>query len=275
MIKKVFHLADIHIPNSEDKLPFMKMLKRALSEIAKEASKYNREEIRIVVTGDIFCHKIRTSNEAIHTFVTMLNYLDAIGKTIIIAGNHDMLMNNLDRLDSISPVFAYKKAYDNVIYADKTLNYKSGIIEDDNIIWAVFSSFEDFNPPFLENIKTLHPDKTIVGLFHGDVVGSRTDIGRVSEIGLSLDTFKDCDCVMAGHIHRYQTLRKNGVPFVYAGSLFQKDIGENVSGHGYVLWNMEDLSYEHKEVPNDYSTYVFNIESYEDVKEDIEKVINL
>lgn len=275
MIKKVFHLADIHIPNSEDKVPFMQMLKRALSEIAKEAAKYKREEIRIVVSGDIFCHKIRTSNEATHTFVTMLNYLDAIGKTIIIAGNHDMLMNNLDRLDSISPLFAYKKAYDNVVYADKVLNYKSGIIEDDNVIWAVFSSFEDFNPPILENIKETHPDKTVIGLFHGDVVGSKTDIGRVSEVGLSLDTFKDCDCVMAGHIHRYQTLRKNGVPFVYAGSLFQKDIGENVSGHGYVLWDLEDLSYEHKEITNDYATYVFNIESYDDVKNDIEKVINL
>ena len=91
MIKYIIHIADLHIPNSEENRPYMEMLKQGLAEVLKEVKKHNKDEVRIVVAGDIFHNKIKTSNEAKKMFHETLNYLNAIAKTIIIAGNHDLL----------------------------------------------------------------------------------------------------------------------------------------------------------------------------------------
>ena len=61
MIKKIFHLADIHIVNQLDKRPYDQMLKQAVAEIYKEIKKYDKEEVRIVISGDIYHQKIKTS----------------------------------------------------------------------------------------------------------------------------------------------------------------------------------------------------------------------
>ncbi len=275
MISTIFHIADLHIPNSEDNRPYMEMLKQALAELLKETKKLNKDEFRIVIVGDIFHNKIKTTNEAKKIFHETLNYLNAIGKTIIIAGNHDMLENNHDRIDSISPTFDIKDVYPNITYADKVLNYKSGYIKDDNIIWALYSMFDKFAKPNIDGLKEQYPDCKIIGLYHGDIVGAVTDVGRMSESGIDTNVFKECDCVMAGHIHRQQEIKKNGVPIVYAGSLFQQNGGENTTGHGFLIWDLDKMKYKHHEVTNKYKTYRFKITSYDDVAEDTEKLLNL
>lgn len=275
MIKKVFHIADLHIPNSEDNRPYMEMIKQALAELLRETRKYEKDEFRIVISGDIFHNKIKTTNEAKTIFHETLNYLNVIGKTIIIAGNHDMLENNHDRTDSISPTFDIKDVYPNITYADKALNYKSGYIKDDNVIWALYSIYDKFTKPNIDGLKEKFPECKIIGLYHGDVVGAVTDTGRMSENGIDTNVFNECDCVMAGHIHKFQEIKKNGVPIVYAGSLFQQNGGENTTGHGFLIWDLETNKYEHHEVTNNYKTYTFKITSYEDVAEDVEKLLNL
>ena len=275
MIKYIIHIADLHIPNSEENRPYMEMLKQGLAEVLKETKKYNKDEVRIVVAGDIFHNKIKTSNEAKKMFHETLNYLNAIAKTIIIAGNHDMLENNHNRIDSISPTFDIKDVYPNIVYADKVLNYKSGYIKDDNVIWALYSIYDKFAKPNIEGLKDEYPNHKIIGLYHGDIVGSVTEAGRVSENGINTDVFKECDFVLAGHIHKHQEIKKNGVPIVYAGSMFQQNSGENTTGHGFLIWNLQNNKYKLHEVTNRYKTYKFKIKSYEDVNEDLERLINL
>ena len=275
MIKKVFHLADLHIPNNSKERPYMDMIKQCLAELLKETKKYDKDEFRIVVVGDIFHDKIKANNEAKRMFHETLNYLNAIGKTIIIAGNHDMLEHNHDRIDSISPTFEIKDVYPNITYADKVLNYQSGYIVDENIIWALYSMYDGFAKPNIEGLKEKNPDATIIGLYHGEVAGAVTDVGRMCEAGIDTDVFKECDCVMAGHIHKFQEIKKKGVPIVYSGSVFQQDCGENTTGHGFVIWDIEKMKYKLHEVKNDYKTYKFKITSYEDVENDVEKLINL
>ena len=41
MIKKVFHLADLHIPNNSKERPYMDMIKQCLAELLKETKKYD------------------------------------------------------------------------------------------------------------------------------------------------------------------------------------------------------------------------------------------
>lgn len=144
MIKKIIHIADVHIPNLEDKRPYSEMLKRFLAEVYNEVKGMEQDEFRIVLVGDTFHQKIKASNEASSMFHTMLNFLNAIGKTYIVAGNHDMLENNHDRKDSITPTFEIKGAYPNITYLDKELSYKSGCLVDDNIVWVLYSMFESF-----------------------------------------------------------------------------------------------------------------------------------
>lgn len=275
MIKTIFHLADLHIPNDVKNRPYMDMIKQCLAELLKESKKYNKDEIRIVVAGDIFHNKIKTTNEAKQMFHETLNYLNAIAKTIIIAGNHDMLENNHDRIDSISPTFEIKDVYPNIIYADKALNYKSGYIKDDNVIWALYSMYDKFAKPNIDGLREENPNCKIVGLYHGDVAGAVTEVGRMCENGIDVNLFKECDYVMAGHIHKHQEIKKNGVPIVYAGSVFQQNSGENTTGHGFLIWDIEKNKYKLHEVKNNYKTYKFKITSYEDVKDDVEKLLNL
>ena len=275
MSKKIFHIADLHIPNTEDNRPYMEMIKQALAELLKETKKLENDEFRIVIVGDVFHNKIKTTNEAKKIFHETLNYLNAIGKTIVIAGNHDMLENNHDRIDSISPTFDIKDVYPNITYADKALDYKSGYIKDENVIWALYSMFDKFAKPNIDGLREQYPDCKIIGLYHGDIVGAVTDVGRMSENGIDTDVFKECDCVLAGHIHRQQEIKKNGVPIVYSGSLFQQNSGENTTGHGFLIWDLETMKYKHHEVTNNYKTYKFKITSYEDVSEDTEKLLNL
>ena len=139
MVKKIIHIADIHIPNEQKSKPFAKLLKQMVADIVKEIEGLDPSEVRIVIAGDIFHHKIKATNEAQSMFHELLNLLNIICKTIIIAGNHDMLENNTDRVDSISPTFEIRNVYPNVVFLDKVLDYKSGYIVDDNIIWILYS----------------------------------------------------------------------------------------------------------------------------------------
>lgn len=274
MIKKIIQIADIHIPNSEEIRPYSEMIERFLAELYSEVKELDKDEFRIVIVGDIFEQKIRTSNEATEIFHNMLNFLNAIGKTIIIAGNHDMLENNKDRRDSISPTFTIKNVYENITYLDKELDYKSGIIEDDNIIWVLYSMFENFKQPDMTLLRNEYPNSKIIGLYHGNIPGAVTDIGVQMENGIDTSLFKECDCVMAGHIHKHQEIKKNGVPIVYSGSLFQKDSGENITGHGFVIWDIENMTYKLHEVSNNYRICKFTLTDYEDIQNNEERLLN-
>jgi hypothetical protein len=74
---------------------------------------------------------------------------------------------------------------------------------DGNIVWCVYSIFENNKRPDIESARAqFGDDKTYVGLFHGPLVGSTTDIGYEIEHGYNLDIFEGCDMVMCGDIHK-------------------------------------------------------------------------
>jgi DNA repair exonuclease SbcCD nuclease subunit len=276
MVKKVIHISDIHIKNSIKDTNIDKKVKNLVSSVVSyvKESGLDKREIRIVIAGDIYDQKVKASNEANSVFYWMLNIFNSLCKVIIIAGNHDMLENNMDRMDSISPTFEIKGVYKNVAYLDKKLGYKSGIMTDDNIVWVDFSMFDKYAPQNIKVIREQYPDSKVIGLYHGNIPGAMTDAGYTIDKGIDTKEFKGCDCVMAGHIHKYQVIKRNGVPIVYAGSPFQQDAGENVSGHGYVVWDLETMKHEHIDVENDYKIYKFEITSYDDVENDEEFFLN-
>ena len=275
MVRYIISISDIHVRNFKRMEETSEMLEKCVEFCKDFSSQYNSEDIRIVIAGDVFDQKISASNESKVLVSWFLRELNKIAKTIVICGNHDYLMNNASRLCSLTPVFSMSN-FENCSYLDMDLGYASGCVIDDNIVWCLFSTFEDFNRPEIDLLRIEHPDKTFIGLIHADINGAKTDVGRVTEKGLNADYFKGLDFVIAGHIHKRQEIKQNGVKIVYCGSLMQNNMGENLSGHGGVIWDVENKSYETFDLDRgDYGFYKFIIENENDIENDCEKILNL
>lgn len=282
MITKIISCADIHFPQLKGIDELKEILTTFIEQCKKIVKKEGADNVRIVILGDIVNNKTNITSELILAVNWFFTELDKICKTIVIAGNHDFLMNNTGRVDSLTPLFEIGD-YKQVIFLDKELDYNSGIWVDDNIAWCLYSSFSGFNTPDilihkevnkgLENAPELY-----VGLIHGDVNGAITTTNRVTENGIDPGVFEGCDFVMAGHIHKRQVIKRDGVNIVYCSSINQKDMGESVNGHGFVLWDTEDpeyIEYKFVDIPNpDGGYYKFEINDINDIKEDKEELLN-
>ena len=202
MVTKIIACSDIHIPS----LKGIDELKETLTVFIDKCKKIVKDEdgpenVRIVVAGDIFHNKLAITNESILCAHWFFSELDKICKTFIVIGNHDFLMNNTGRVDSLSPLFeigSYKQVY----FLDKELGLQSGIYKDDNIAWCLYSSFTGFNTPEIEMFReadsgTSNPANVYVGVIHGDVNGAITTTNRVTENGLEPGVFDGCDFVIA------------------------------------------------------------------------------
>lgn len=286
MITKIIACADIHFQSHKEnealKEGLEKFYARCREIVAQEGGP---EHVRIVVAGDIFHNKITITNECILNVHEFLYTLNNIAKTIVLIGNHDYIESNTDRIDSLTPIFTIGKRglgnLDNTIYLDDVLGRKSGCYVDDNVVWCLYSHFDANAEPDIKSMEITHPkDKyTYVGVIHGEISGSENAEGYTFENSLPTDIFKNCDFVIAGHIHRRQAIVENGVPIVYCSSLVQQDMGESVTCHGFVVWDLDNPTgkpqYEFEDIENgDFGFFKFEIESPEDIDEDKEKPLN-
>ena len=283
MVTKIIACSDIHIPS----LKGIDELKETLTVFIEKCKKIVKDEdgpenVRIVVAGDIFHNKLAITNESILCAHWFFSELDKICKTFIVIGNHDFLMNNTGRVDSLSPLFEIG-SYNQVYFLDKELGLQSGIYKDDNIAWCLYSSFTGFNTPDINVHKeaekgTDNPAEIYVGVIHGDVNGAITTTNRVTENGLDPGIFDGCDFVIAGHIHKRQEIKKNGVRIVYCSSIRQRDMGESINGHGFVVWDTEDaedIEYKYVDIPNpNGGFYKFVVNDVSDIQNDKEELLN-
>lgn len=275
MITKIIACADIHIRNLRRQDEYVEQLKKFLASCQEICNENGAENTRIVVAGDILHNKLEISGEGYTITSWFLSKLDEIAKTYVIAGNHDMNMSNVERMDPLSAIFKmchFKQTY----FLDKELDYESGCLHDDNVVWCLYSSFDNLSRPNIEEMRVHYPNCTYVGLFHGEVKNAKTDTGYIAEHGKETSLFDGIDFGILGHIHRRQCIKNNGVPLVYCGSLIQQDHGENISGHGFVVWEVEKQSYEEIDLSNNnFGFYTFTINDIEELDEDKEDVINL
>lgn len=269
-IKYVVHMADIHIRNIKLHAEYKEVFVTLISDLKTLLADCDREEIRILIAGDLVHQKITITNELMMLGTWFLKELEAIGNVVLIAGNHDLLENNKGRMDSITPMVE--------LLGDKEIAYykESKCYEDGNIVWCVYSIFEENARPDIESAKLEYGrDKTYIGLFHAPVENAKTDIGYEIDHGASLEIFEGCDIVMLGDIHKRSVFNHKGIPIAYPSSLIQQNFGENVSKHGFLVWNLEDNSYTEHDVVNNHGYYQFKITSSDDVENNTEKITNL
>lgn len=272
-IKKVIHCSDIHIKNLLRHDEYAEQLTKFIDKCKEIAEPYEKNEIRIVIAGDLIDQKNNITPELITFVSTFIRELEEIAQVIVIAGNHDLIVNNLSRKDAISSIFE-TAAFQNSYLLDMELNYQSGCVVDDNITWCLYSIFDNFNQPNIIETQREHPNNKMIGLYHGMIIGSMLYNGNIVDSGVQGELFEGCDCVMAGDIHKQQELKRGDVKIIYPSSLIQQNYGETVTQHGFVLWDIETMQNEFISLNNDYGMYKFEINNIEDIDNDKEILIN-
>jgi DNA repair exonuclease SbcCD nuclease subunit len=272
MIKFIAHIADLHFRTYKRHEECMDISKKFFDEI-KEFMKKNRlqrDEMRIVIAGDVVHQKITISNELSVLVSWFMEECTKLCPTILIAGNHDLLENNKDRIDTLSPIL------DKKIYGDKISYFKdSDCFLDDNVVWCVYSIFHENQRPDIEKSRKKYGnDKKYIGLYHAPVNGAYTSIGYEFEDSTDLIQFEGCDAVMMGDIHHRQSFKHNGINIAYSSSLIQQDFGERISKHGYLMWDINTLNFTEHDIDSDYGYYVFKINTLEDIDKEREYVTN-
>jgi len=264
MINYIFHISDIHIRTTQYHDIYQKQFEKLYSDI--ENFSYPKENVRIVITGDLFHQKIHISNEQLLLASNFLKRLTNYGKVIIIPGNHDFLENNVERIDSITPVVELLNHSDIIYYKNQ------GVYEDENIDWVVYSLYDDNIKPKFKNKK----DKLCVGLFHGPIQGLSTDIGYTFDDAYNTLNFTGLDLLLCGDIHKRQTFElPDGGQAIMIGSLIQQDFGEKIKHHGYGIYNVENNEYKFYDIYNDSPFMFFSINDISDIENGKEELLNL
>ncbi len=258
MIKKILHFSDLHIKMYKEH----DLYKDLLVNFFKKAKEENPD--RIVFTGDLVHNKNQMTPELVSMISYVLQESSKICKSIFLIGNHDFLENNLNRLDSISPVVEYLKN-DNIVYYTEKGQYT-----DDNVDWIVYSLKTHNEPP-----KISKSNNTKIGLFHGPVSGLTTDKGFQFKDGYDSDKFIGCDLVLCGDIHKRQTFEiPDGKKAYMVGSLICQNYGESATKHGYGVYDLESDKYTYKDLFNPSPYLKFKINSDDVVIKNNEILIN-
>ena len=258
MINKIVHFSDLHLRLFQ----YHNQYKEIITDALKQWEEIKPD--RIVFTGDLVHSKNQVTPELIEITRWVLNECSKIAKTILIIGNHDFVENNMDRLDTITPILDSMKNDNILYYKDK------GLYEDENVVWVVYSLRTHNEPPKIERVE----GKKHIGLFHGPVQGLSTDVGYEFNEGYDPFKFKGCDLVLCGDIHKRQIFDIPEGKAYMVGSTIQQNFGESVSSHGYGVYTIDDDNYEFTDLDNVSPFLQFKITDIEDLENGKEVLLN-
>ncbi len=250
-LKRIYHIADIHIRNVKRHKEFRGVFEKMFEEIRKRGT----EDSIIYLAGDIAHAKLEMSPELVKEITWLFTECSNTCPTILIAGNHDCNMNNQDRLDVLSPIVQALNLPNFTYLKDTSVHWIDGVA------FSVFSIFDKKENWVMADDFTLQSARLKVALFHGPVDHSQTDVGYVvSSRHFTTDLFDGFDLALLGDIHKRQELiSPKGCKCVYAGSLVQQNFGETLDKHGFLVWDLETLTYEEVDIKNDYGYYTMDI----------------
>jgi len=258
-IDNVVHIADIHIRLTKRHDEYTSIFKKLYDSLDKVKKVTNAV---LVIAGDVFHNKSDLSPECVKIGSDFLkNCADRI-PTILTAGNHDATLANKSRLDCLTPIVDALN-HPNLFYLKD-----SDVFRYENILFNNFSVFDD--PDKYTNYNTIptrYKNETDhhIALFHGPVNNAVTDVGyTVSSRSITNELFDGHHMAMLGDIHKHQILQEfddiNQKPIiVYAGSMVQQNHGEDLKGHGFLLWDLKRRVFKHYELLNDYGFYTIEI----------------
>ena len=249
----IYHLADLHIRNLKRHKEYREILNQFLADVDSQ----KKENAVIYLAGDIAHAKTEMSPELVREITWFFNECANRFPTFVITGNHDCNLNNMDRLDVLTPIC------DNLNNPNLYYLRDTGTTHiNDELTFTVYSILDKkANWPLGKDVE----GKTKICFFHGPVDAARTDIGYVvSSNNFTPDMFDGFDMVLMGDIHKRQIVqhrdKANGKPIVvYAGSVVQQNHGEYLENHGYLLWDVKNETFEEFNIHNDYGYLTIDV----------------
>jgi DNA repair exonuclease SbcCD ATPase subunit len=250
-VDRILHIADVHIRTLKRHDEYRTVFEKLYS-ICREKVTENPNTL-IYLAGDIVHAKTDMTPELVSIVTEFLDTLSRIAPTVLIAGNHDCNLNNLNRMDALSPIVnLIDSDFNNLYYLKQT-----GIYTIHNIDFVLNSVYEQ--PENFILAKDVPGDNTKIVLFHGSVDMASTDIGTTMKNKyITIDTFDGYDYGMFGDIHKFQYLDSNS-KFAYAGSLIQQNFGEGLT-HGIIEWDIENDKSKFIKIHNDWTYHTIEIE---------------
>ena len=255
-IKKIAHLADIHIRKLHRFVEYRDVFNRLYKKLRK------LKPDLIYIGGDVVHGKLDTSPEEIRLVADFFLNLADISDLLIIPGNHDCNLNNTSREDVLSPIV------DLVQQINPRIHYwkKSGVYDLGGCKFGFLSVF-DITKDNKPNVKNLPKAKDIDGehkiaVFHGGVGRFEVDTGLwMSDDNVNANNFAGYDMVLLGDIHKRQFIDDNE-RIAYPGSLIQQNFAE-APEHGFLLWDVDTRKSEFVQIENDYGYKTIRVEDGE------------
>lgn len=253
-ISHIVHISDIHIRLYNRQKEYADIFQKLFQKIKEIKSTI--PNLIIIITGDLLHSKNILSPESILITQQFLQRLAEITTTILIAGNHDALLTNNQREDSITAI-TKNIEIPNFHY----LKY-SGVYIYENLAIAV-NSIIDNKWIFARDIQRRDTTTHTVALYHGSVGLCETGVGFRMRGEKLVDDFAGYDYALLGDIHKFQFMDPEGKRIAYASSLIAQNFSEWNHPHGLLLWDLFEGNHKYHEIPNTFGFFVFNLHNNE------------
>ena len=236
-IDKIFHISDIHIRTLKRHREYRQVFQRMFDFIETHCTGNSVA----VVTGDIVHSKLDMSPELVQMLVDFFNGFTI--PTIVILGNHDMNLNNMHRVDAVSPVLDVIKN-SNIHFIKE-----NGLFELGGVVWNHMAV--DKTPADYIRANEFEAEYKIA-MHHGAVNTAKTDIGyQISNEHVGVDLFAGHDITLLGDIHKPAQFLDDAKTIAYPGSLIQQNHGEALI-HGLLVWDLDRRTADFHEIENEY-----------------------
>ena len=255
----VVHLADVHLRtgnvvgcrDQEYRSVFDALRADILQRCADAVA---NGTLLVVVSGDIFHNKSKLESTTVRLWNAFVDTLTALGSVFVICGNHDFRQEDPDMPDLIEGLIENDKHHA-ITYLNQT-----GVHITRDVALGVVSIKDTLNPfstrgavdelPAFPKVERTPAVRRALALFHGTVhesaVATLDGSSGTNFIGaypLSWIEAGGYDAALLGDNHKQQVgATASGMAWGYPGSLVQQDVGEPLYGHGYLLWDLHDMT---------------------------------
>jgi DNA repair exonuclease SbcCD ATPase subunit/DNA repair exonuclease SbcCD nuclease subunit len=248
-IKKIYHIADVHIRNLKRHTEYREVFERLYQYISDTKTEHSI----IVLAGDIVHAKTDMTPEVVEMTQTFLKRLSDILPTILIPGNHDANLNNPSRLDALTPIVNALE-HPNLHYLKDDGVWKMGGISFSHS--SVFGSSKEIIPA-----DEVSGDYKIA-LYHGPVDKVKTEHGfEIENKNVNVESFNGYDLVLLGDIHvPNQSLNSEGTISYVGSTIMQNHSEAKYPEHGILVWDVESKKSEFVPIHNDYGYITIDVE---------------
>lgn len=228
---RIAHISDIHIRNFKYHAEYRETFENLYEQLR------DLKPDLVVNTGDTAHSKLQISPELVQMIADHFEAVSDIAPYVVMLGNHDLNLHNLQRVDAISPI-ASQFEHVHLLKTCEPFDFSNGHTGVTLWPFAMADSGRYPTARTVQNYDADVDDPINIGLFHGSVAGCVTDSEwTMAEAEHDVRIFDGFDYVLMGDIHKQQFFRDRRV--AYAGSLIQQNFGET-HDKGFLFWKIED-----------------------------------